>query len=129
MLQVPTETEEPQSTEALQRQRPLKRAGIALIAFIVLLLLAAGGIYWQATTSSIKLAFITGRVEAALLQRLPADARVSVKSTAVSYREGQGIILRIKGLELALPGTARVSADELSTNTTASALLRGRIDL
>lgn len=99
------------------------------VACLIVLAAAGGGLYWRATTASISFGFISGRVEAALRDRLPAGAQVAVGSTAVSYRNGQGVILRIKNLELVLPGTARVSATELATSTTAAALFGGRIDL
>lgn len=129
MLKVPQSTDEYDPVAASQRRKPLRRVAFVVLAVVAVLALAAGGLYWRATTAEIRLGFFGGRVEAALKERLPPDARVAVGWTAVSYRSGQGVILRIKNLELVLPGTARVSASELSTNTTISALLSGRVDL
>lgn len=129
MLQVPQSTDESGSIGAPRAQRRFRRVLLVLLATIVVLGALAGGLYWRATSGSIRLAFLTGRVEAALKERLPPDARVAVGSTAFSYRSGQGVVLRIDDLELVLSGMARVSVDELGTNTTVRALLSGRIDL
>jgi hypothetical protein len=129
MLKVPQSTDEYDPVEASQGRRPLRRVAIGVLAAVLVLVLATGVLYWRATTAEIRLGFFGGRVEAALRERLPPDARVAVGWTAVSYRRGQGVVLRIKNLELVLPDTARVSASELSTNTTLSALLSGRVDL
>ena len=129
MLKVPQSTDEYDPVEASQGRRRLRRVAIGVVGAVAVLVLAAGGLYWRATTAAIRLGFFGARVEAALRQRLPPDARVAVGSTAVSYRSGQGVVLRIKNLELMLPGTARVAASELSTNTSVSALLSGRVDL
>ena len=83
----------------------------------------------RACTCSISFGFISGRVEAALRERLPPDARVVVGSTAVSYREKQGVLLRIENVELVLPAIARVSVVDVATRTTLSALVGGRVDL
>lgn len=93
------------------------------------MVVVAGGLYWQATRGSISLAYLNSSVEAAIAQRLPDEASVNVGSTAFSYRDGKGVILRIKELALLLPGTGTVLLSELSTVTTVSALLGGRIDL
>jgi hypothetical protein len=129
MLKVPQSTDEYDPVAALQERRTFRRIAAGALAVIAVLALASGIIYWRATTAEIRLGFFGGRVEAALKERLPPDARVAVGWTSVSYRTGQGVILRVKNLELVLPGTARVSASELSTNTTVSALLSGRVDL
>jgi len=129
MLKVPQSTEEADLVLAPRGRRRFHRTFIASLAVIALVSLAAGLLYWRATTASVRLGFISGRVEAALKERLPPDARVDVGSTAFSYRAGEGVILLIKDLALVLPGQASVSAAELATSTTVSALFNGRIDL
>jgi hypothetical protein len=129
MLKVPQSTDEYDPVAASQGRRRLRRVAIGVVGAVAVLVLAAGVLYWRATTAEIRLGFFGARVEAALRQRLPPDARVAVGWTSVSYRSGQGVVLRIKNLELMLPGIARVAASELSTNTSVSALLSGRVDL
>ena len=129
MLKVPQSTDESDLFAATRKRRSFRRPLLAVLSVFVVLVIAAGALYWRATTASIRLGFISGRVEAALRDRLPPEARVAVGSTAFSYRSGEGVILLIKNLELVLPGQARVSAAELGTTTTASALLSGRVDL
>ncbi len=133
MSKVPQSTDESEPgdgpVEELRPTRPLRRALVVVLSLIVVLVAGGGWLYWRATTASISLGFISGRVEAALRERLPPDSRLAVGSTAVSYREGQGVILRIEDLHLLLPGIADVAAEDVATRTTASALLHGRIDL
>ena len=129
MLKVPQSTDEYDPAVSSRERRTLRRVGIGALAVVVLLGLTVAVLYWRATTAEIRLGFFGARVEAALKERLPPDAQVAVGWTAVSYRDGQGVVLRVKNLELMLPDAARVSASELSTNTTISALLSGRVDL
>ena len=129
MLKVPQSTAESEPLEGARTARRVRRAGLGVLACGILLIVAAGGLYWRATTGSVSFGFISGRVEAALRERLPPDARVAVGSTALSYREGQGVILRIQNVQLVLPGLARVSVVDIATRTTLSALAGGRVDL
>ena len=87
MLKVATSTDESELIPATRRARPLRRAMQVTLAVIVFLGAALGGLYWQATTGSISFSFISGRVEAALRERMPANARVAVgdrKSTRLN---------------------------------------------
>jgi hypothetical protein len=113
----------PQGRWRLRRVAALSLGGVAVLC------VAAGALYWQATRSSITLGYLTERVEATIAQRLPGQAKVNVGSTAFSYRSGQGLTLRIKDLDILLPGMATVSITELSTVSNASALLGSHIDL
>lgn len=106
-----------------------RRCALGLVVFFVLLGLAAGGLYWKATRDSISLNVLRGTIQTAVGARLPPEARISVGSTALSYRDGQGAILLIKDVELSLPGIARISIGELSTTTTAWALVSRQIDI
>jgi len=129
MLQVAQSTEESELIPATRRRRPFRRAILATLIVIVVLCAAGGFIFWRATTASISFGFISGRVEAALRDRMPANAPVAVGSTAFSYRSGEGVILRIRDLSLDLPGAANVTASELAAKTTAAALFGGKIDI
>ncbi len=129
MLKIAEPMQESQSAGAAVARKPKRRITVVILASLALLVAVGVGLYWQATRGSVSLAYLNGRVEAAISQRLPPDASISVGSTAFSYRDGQGVILRIKELGLLLPGMATVTVSELSTVTTARALLAGRIDL
>ena len=106
-----------------------RRVASVLLSAILLVVLVVGGLYWQVTRHSVGLGFMRGSIENALRERLPANANVSVGSTAISYRDGQGVILRVGDLQLSLPGMTTVLVAELSTVTTASAVFNQRIDL
>lgn len=129
MLKVPDTTQGPEPAVETKGGRPLRR--VAVGAFAALLVLAALGaaLIWQAAHSSVSLDFLRSRVEASLRTRLPADSKVSIGSTAISYRGEQGVILRARDVRLDLPGAATVALAELATIATPSGLLRGRIDL
>jgi hypothetical protein len=129
MLKVVELTQEFDPVGIARRRRPGRRLVAVMVGCLAVVGAVAGGLYWQATRASISLGYLNNRVESAIAQRLPADARVRVGSTAFSYRGGQGAILRIRELALFLPGMATVSVGELSTVTDAAALLGGRIDL
>lgn len=129
MLKAVEPTQEHDPVAARPRRRPLRRFAVGSLATFTVLGLLVGGVYWQATRSSISIGYLTSQVEAAIAQRLPGEAEVNVGSTAFSYRSEQGVLLRIRDLELSLPGTATVEIAELSTVTTAAALFGGRIDL
>ncbi|MGH6926302.1 MAG: DUF3971 domain-containing protein [Propylenella sp.] len=129
MLKVVESTQEFDPVGVTRRRRPFRRVAAVTLGCIVVIGAVVGGLFWQATRSSISLGYLNNRVESAIAQRLPAEARVQVGSTAFSYRGGQGAILRIRDLALLLPGIATVSVGELSTVTDAAALLGGRIDL
>ena len=129
MLQVPQSTLEPELAKVTRRRIRYHHVVAAVAVVLLLLASAAGVIYWRATRAAITLDFIAGQVEAALKERLPSDARVSVGSTAFSYRSGEGVILRIRDLKLTLPGIATVVADELTTRSTASVIFGKKIDL
>ena len=129
MLKVAESTLESQPGERARSRKPFRRLTLVALACVAVLAAVAGGLYWQATRASISIGYLSDQVEAALSDRLPADASVAVGSTAFSYREGRGAILKIRDLHLVLPGTATVIVGELSTVTTASALVSGRIDL
>lgn len=129
MLKVAESTEESAPARAKRRGKPFRRIALATLAVVALVGAAAGGLYLQATRASVSLGYLSGRVESAIAQRLPSEAKVSVGSTAFSYRRGQGVILRIRDLELFLPGIASVSVADVSTMASASALLGGAIDL
>jgi hypothetical protein len=103
--------------------------GWALLGLIVVLTLGVAALAWKATNDSISLDFLRGRIEAAVRSRLPPDAIVSIGQTAFSFRRDQGLILRARDVELALPGRATVNTGELSTTTTATAALSGEIEL
>jgi hypothetical protein len=106
-----------------------RRAAIAIAAAALVLVAVAGGIYWQATRASISVDFLRSRIETALRDRLPSEARVAIGSTALSYRGQEGVILRMRDIDLVLPGTATVLAEELSTTTTLGAIFGDRLDL
>jgi hypothetical protein len=91
--------------------------------------LALGVVAWQAARGSVSLAFLEGRIEAALRERLPPDAEVAIGSAAVSWRRGEGLLLNAKDVRLALPGFASITAAELGTVTNIPAVLGRRIDL
>lgn len=118
------------SPRALRRARGRgRRIGLVAFACLIAIILAGGGLYWQATHSSVSADFLRSRIEAAAASRLPADARLAIGSTALSYRRGQGVILRLRDMELMLPGIATIAAAEVSSTTTLDALVRQRIDL
>jgi hypothetical protein len=129
MPKVAESTQESAPAREKPQRRPFRRLAVWLLVFVVLLCAVAGGLYWQATHSSISLAFLSDRVEAAIAERLPQEAKVSVGTTAFSYHRGAGITLMIRDIELVLPGTANVTVSELSTVATAAALVGRRIDL
>ncbi len=129
MLKVTHPIEDPELVVAVHRRSMFRHVAAAAGIVFVLLVVAVGGLAWQVTHASINLGFLSGRVEAALESRLPQGARVKVAATAVAYRASEGIILRIKSLELSIPGMAAVSAQELTTSTTVSVLFGGKIDL
>jgi hypothetical protein len=130
MLKVTHETEEgAELVIVARRRRRLHRIVAAIVIAICVIGVAMGGLFWRLSTGSISLGFLSDRVEAALKERLPAGTQVNVGSTAIAYRSGQGVVLRLKGIELLLPGTAAVSADELVTSTTPAILFGGRIGL
>jgi hypothetical protein len=114
---------------ALRKRRRFRRLAVAALAAFVLLAVIFAGLVWQASRASINIDFARATIEDAIREGLPADARVAIGSTAVSYRRGQGIILRVNDLELALPGAATMRAAELSTVTTPAAVLSGTIAL
>jgi hypothetical protein len=129
MLKVAESTHESEPVGATRRRRPGRRVALATLACVAVLGAVVGGLYWKATRSSISLDYLRDRVQATIAQRLPSEAKVAVGSTAFSYRGDRGVILRIRDLELLLPGMATVSVDELSTVTSAAALFGSRIDL
>ncbi len=129
MLKVVEPTQEHEPVAPARPRRAWRRVAIGALACFVVVGVLAGGFYWQATRSSIRIGYLTTRVEAAIAQRLPSNAKVQVGSTAFSYRSDKGVILRIRDLALSLPGMADVAISELSTTTTAAALMGGRIDL
>ena len=129
MLKVTHESEGSELIVVARRRSLFHRILAAIGIFVVLVGLTAGGLYWRVTRSSIGLGFLSGSVEAALEERLPTGSRVSVGSTAIAYRDADGIVLRITNLELSIPGTATVSAEELSTSTSAAILFGGKIGL
>ncbi len=129
MPQVAESTQESGAAGGKPRRRLFRRLALWLLALVIAVCVVAGGLYWQATRSSISLVFLSDRVEAAIAQRLPEGAKVSVGTTAFSYRRGNGVTLRIRDIELVLPGTANVAVSELSTVATAAALFGRRIDL
>src|SRR5688500_17307568 len=104
------------------RRGVTRRVTSVVLSAILFVVLVAGGFYWQVTRHSVGLGFLRGSIESALRERLPPDAGISVGSTAISYRDGEGVILRVRDLQLSLPGTTTVLIAELSTVTTASAL-------
>ena len=112
-----------------RRRRPFRRITFGALSFLLVLALALGGLAVQATRGSLSLDILRGPVEAALRARLPPNAEVSIGSAAVSYRTGEGVVLKGRDMRLSLPGMATVTADELSTVTTPGALVRGRIEL
>ena len=112
-----------------RRRRPLRRITFGALSFLLVLALALGGLAVQATRGSLSLDILRGPIEAALRARLPPNAEVSIGSAAVSYRTGEGVVLKGRDMRLSLPGMATVTADELSTVTTPGALVRGRIEL
>lgn len=129
MLQV---TEPPQDTEPtapVSKRWPVGRFAVAVSAVALVLLAVAAGLYWQATRASISVDLLRGRIEAAVRATLPSEARVAVGSTALSYRSDEGVILRLKDLQLVLPGRATVLAEELTTTTSFAALFNRRFDL
>lgn len=110
-----------------RKRRPLRRIAIGLLTLVLLLALAAAGLAWKATQSSVSLNVLRNPVEAALRAQLPADASVDIGSAALSYRSGEGIIVRARDVRLALPGAGSVTAAELATTSTPSSLFAGRI--
>ena len=129
MLKVTHEIEDPELIVVARRRRLFHRIAAGFGIFVLVLGLAVGGLYWQITHASIGLGFLTGRMEAAIEQGLPAGARVKVGSTAFAYRDTDGVILRIRDVELSLPGIAAVSAKELTTTSSAKVLFGGQISL
>ncbi len=112
-----------------QRRRLLHRIVAVVGVFVLLIAVTAGGLYWKVTRGSINLGFLSGRVAAAIEDSMPAGSRVRVGSTAIAYRDDQGVVLRIRDIDLSMPGTAAVSAQEVSTNTALSVLFGGKISL
>jgi hypothetical protein len=129
MLKVTHDPDDPELVVVVRRRSILHRVGAAFGIFIVVVALVVGGLYWRLTRASIGLGFLTSRMEAALEAGLPPGARVKVGSTAIAYRDADGIILRIQDLELSMPGIAAVSAKELTTTSSASVLFGGQISL
>lgn len=123
------QSEQGADAEARRKRPSGRRILVGLLAAFVVVAVALGAVAWRATTASVSLGFISGRVEAALRERLPAGSQVAVGSTAFSYRRGEGVYLRVRDLQLLLPGIASVAAGELATSTTLSAILAGRVDL
>jgi hypothetical protein len=117
------------SAGALRRHTLLRRTVFGALALLLVLLLAFLLLAWQATRGSVSLNFFRGSIESAVREGLPDDARVAIGSTAFSYRRGEGIILRVRDLELVLPGAGTVHAGELSTVTTPGAMMSGTIAL
>lgn len=129
MLKVTHEIEDPELVVIVRRRSLFHRIAAGFGIFVAVVSVLVGGLYWQVTHGSIGLGFLTGRMEAALEQSLPPGARVKVGSTAVAYRDAEGVILRIRDLELSLPGLAAVSAKELTTTSSANVLFGGHISL
>jgi hypothetical protein len=129
MLKVAESTHESGPVDVMPRRRPMRRVALVTLVCLAVLCAVGGGLYWKATRSSISLDYLSDRVQSTIAQRLPDGAMVDVGSTAFSYNSDEGVILRIRDLELLLPGTARVSVAELSTVTTPAALMGSRIDL
>ncbi len=129
MLKVTHEIEDPELIVVVRRRRLFHRVAAGFGIFILIAGAAVGGLYWQVTQRSINLGFLTGRMESAIVQGLPEGARVHVGSTAIAYRDKEGVILRIRDLDLSMPGIAAVSAKELTTTSSASVLFGGQISL
>src|SRR5688572_9525075 len=73
-----------------------RRIAIGALSLALCLIVVAAGLAWQATRASLSLDLLRGRIESAVRARLPADAIVTIGSTAISYRRDQGIILRAR---------------------------------
>jgi hypothetical protein len=129
MLKVIHEIEDPELVAVARRQRRFHRIGAAFGIFILVFALLAGGLYWRVTRASVGLGFLAGRVEAAIEAGLPAGARVEVGSTAIGYRDKEGVVLTIRDLDLSIPGIASVSTKELTTTSSAAILFGGEISL
>lgn len=129
MLKVTHDQDDPELIVVARRRRLLHRVAAGFGIFVVVLAVVVGGLYWRVTRASIGIGFLTGRMEAAIEEGLPPGARVKVGSTAVAYRDAEGVILRIRDLELSMPGIAAVSAKELTTTSSASVLFGGEISL
>ena len=114
--------------EAPRRRRRFRRLAIVYGAAFLIVTLGGGLLYWHATRGSVSLDFLRGSIEAAVRERLPAQASVAIGRTAFSYRPGEGIILRARDVRMLLPGTANLSIAELTSMTTPAALASGRID-
>ena len=111
------------------RRRTLRRLGVAFACVLVLLVAGLATVAWQATHGGVSLDPLRRQVEAAILARLPAGATVAIGAATVSYRWTTGIAVHARDVELALPDAFDIEAGELSTAATASAILRGTLDL
>ncbi len=129
MLKVTHEIEDPELVVVARRRWRLHRIATVFGVVFLVIAVALGGLYWRVTRASIGLGFMTGRVEAAIEGGLPAGSRVKVGSTAIGYRDAEGVVLSIRDLELSMPGIAAVSAKELTTTSSASVLFGGKISL
>ena len=129
MLKVTHEIEDPELVVVVRRRRLFHWIAAGFGIFVVIIGVAVGGLYWRVTHASIGLGFLTGRMEAAIRQGLPPGAQVKVGSTAIAYRDTEGVILRIRELEISMPSIAAVSAKELTTTSSASVLFGGQISL
>ena len=123
-----------ESTSGLlvERRRPrrtLKWVGIGVLAAVLLIVLGAAGLAWQASRDSLSLNFLDGRIEAAVRSRLPANATVTVGSTGLAFRAGRGLVITAQDIGIQFPGAAELSARELLVVATPAAILRRRIDL
>ena len=110
----------------LRKRRPLRWIAIGVLTLVLLLALAAAGLAWKATQSSVSLNGLRNPVEAALRAQLPADASVDIGSAALSYRRGEGLIVKARDVRLAIPGAGSATAAELATTATPSSLFAGR---